>query len=110
MADECEVTNTVRIIREVRSVIMEIGVIVGLVLGAINLHKNETLEQKTDQHIQKSDTQRTTLEAAAGPNLLASWKYLQQLADDDPKNKLAQETAANAKKTYEDWLAKQRAK
>ena len=87
-----------------------LGTVGGLFIGARNGDKIDKVETIQEQHIEKSSKDRANLDAGLGPNLLASWVYLQRQADEEPDNKLARDSATNARKTYEAWLSQQRAK
>lgn len=93
-----------------KAIVLVMGATGGLLTGVIAAYYSHANHEQSAEHFQKSDKSRQEIERSAGPNLQASWKYLQDIADSDQKNKLAQESAKNARQVYEAWLAQQREK
>jgi hypothetical protein len=103
-----------------RNVIMVATSISGLMIGIINAVQIRIVDDRQIHQVQKSEQRDEQLdniektaekvEAANGSNLLASYLYLQRLADEEPDNKLAAASAKDARRIYETWLTKQRSK
>lgn len=93
-------------------------------IGTWNATKIHTVSNKQEVQVQKADEvkkelddrqviqdkQLQVIEDSVGPTLLASWKYIQEFADSPGATQKDKDAASKAKKAYEDYVARQKAK